>query len=416
MKIIALNVKNVKRIKAVEIVPKDNLVTISGRNAQGKSSILDSIIYALGGTSNIPSKPIRDGEEFAEVIIQTDEYAITRHWTSNDKSYLKVFPQDESLRDKFGEIKRPQELLDSIVGKLSFDPFEFVRSKSNIDILKRMVGLDFRDIDTKKVNITEERRRINSKMRDLQAYDKEILNPELNLPDKQIDTNKLMQSLTHIQDLHAQRNRTIEALKEHKITLGRLEEQIIHLKGTIIEEEELVAVKLPEVEPIKLQIASATEVNKKIQQRDLKSQIENQIGDLKVQSEQYTQELKDLESEKLDRISNVKFPIEGLSLNDEGIIYKNVPLSQISQSEQLLVGLSVGASLNPNLKVILAKDASVLDTNNLDLLRGWAKDKDYQVWIERVEEDDSNAIIIEDGEVKSDMGIELTFLQNEEKL
>ena len=160
MKIIALNVKNVKRIKAVEIVPKDNLVTISGRNAQGKSSILDSIIYALGGTSNIPSKPIRDGEEFAEVIIQTDEYAITRHWTSNDKSYLKVFPQDESLRDKFGEIKRPQELLDSIVGKLSFDPFEFVRSKSNIDILvgsrllnKNVVKLYSINIKLQNINI-----------------------------------------------------------------------------------------------------------------------------------------------------------------------------------------------------------------------------------------------------------------------
>ena len=67
MKIISLQSENIKKIKAVEIRPTDNTVIISGKNGQSKSSVLDSIYYALGGKDKIPSKPIRDGEKKAEM-------------------------------------------------------------------------------------------------------------------------------------------------------------------------------------------------------------------------------------------------------------------------------------------------------------------------------------------------------------
>ena len=43
-------IENVKRVKAVKIEPTANgLTVIGGRNAQGKTSVLDSIAWALGG-------------------------------------------------------------------------------------------------------------------------------------------------------------------------------------------------------------------------------------------------------------------------------------------------------------------------------------------------------------------------------
>jgi recombinational DNA repair ATPase RecF len=39
----------VKRLRAVTIRPDGSLVQISGRNAQGKTSVLDAIEMALGG-------------------------------------------------------------------------------------------------------------------------------------------------------------------------------------------------------------------------------------------------------------------------------------------------------------------------------------------------------------------------------
>ena len=42
MKIIELQAENVKRLKAVDITPDGTLQVIGGRNAQGKSSVLDA--------------------------------------------------------------------------------------------------------------------------------------------------------------------------------------------------------------------------------------------------------------------------------------------------------------------------------------------------------------------------------------
>lgn len=53
MKIVHLVAENVKKLRAVEISPKGELVTISGKNGQGKTSVLDAIWWALAGTSQI---------------------------------------------------------------------------------------------------------------------------------------------------------------------------------------------------------------------------------------------------------------------------------------------------------------------------------------------------------------------------
>ena len=50
VKINKLEIENVKRVKAVAIEPTQNGLTIlGGNNNQGKTSILDSIAWALGG-------------------------------------------------------------------------------------------------------------------------------------------------------------------------------------------------------------------------------------------------------------------------------------------------------------------------------------------------------------------------------
>ena len=78
MKIIRLESENIKRLHAVKIKPDGSLIVIGGKNAQGKTSVLDSIEYALGGTSKIPSKPIHKGEKKARVVVELDSIIVTR--------------------------------------------------------------------------------------------------------------------------------------------------------------------------------------------------------------------------------------------------------------------------------------------------------------------------------------------------
>ena len=114
MKIIHLQVENFKRLKAIDITPEGSVVKITGKNAQGKSSVLDAIWGALGGGKALPTEPIRQGETQARIRVELDDLVVTRTFTPGN-SYLKVETKDGA------SYKSPQAILDKLVGRLSFD-------------------------------------------------------------------------------------------------------------------------------------------------------------------------------------------------------------------------------------------------------------------------------------------------------
>ena len=81
MKINRLEIENVKRIKAVKLEPAQNgLTIIGGDNQQGKTSVLDSIAWALGGERYKPSQSTREGSMVppnlhngVDIFVKTDD-------------------------------------------------------------------------------------------------------------------------------------------------------------------------------------------------------------------------------------------------------------------------------------------------------------------------------------------------------
>src|SRR5216684_2951230 len=91
LKIVSLVAENFQRLRAVAIHPDGSpIVRLAGRNAQGKTSVLESIAATLGGERLCPAVPIRRGEDHAEVTVDLGDVIVTRRWTAGGGSALWV--------------------------------------------------------------------------------------------------------------------------------------------------------------------------------------------------------------------------------------------------------------------------------------------------------------------------------------
>ena len=62
VKIIELQVENCKKVQAIKIsVDESGLYIVGGNNAEGKTTLLDMIMFALGGDKHRPSNIKREG-------------------------------------------------------------------------------------------------------------------------------------------------------------------------------------------------------------------------------------------------------------------------------------------------------------------------------------------------------------------
>ena len=94
IKINQLLTENVKRVKAVKMEPTPNgLTVIGGKNRQGKTSVLDSIAWALGGDRYRPSDPTREGSVIPPNIhlVMSNGLVVERKGKNSD---LKVIDPD----------------------------------------------------------------------------------------------------------------------------------------------------------------------------------------------------------------------------------------------------------------------------------------------------------------------------------
>lgn len=406
MKIIELKAENIKRIKAIEIKPKDNLVIISGKNDQGKSSVLDSIWYALSwgdGRKKTP-KPIRKGEDKAKVRIDLGDIIVTRNWTDNDKSYLKV-------ENKEGmQYKSPQQLIDRFMGKLSFDPLDFSRlnNKDQGETLLGLVDLkvDLKELEEKKKTIFEERTLKNRELKTAQVQLEEMEKPE-EAPEKEVSITSLSEKL----ETGVKHNTDIEnRLHNLGFIQGQIDKDIMEigkLRDKVEENKEkakagenwLKENKEIDVEEIRAEINEAESVNKRVRAAGAFREKETDIKKLSGESDGLSAKIEKLDSSKKEALEKADMPIKGLSVDKDGVTYKGFPFSQLSDSEQLKVSMAIAMAVNPKLKVIRVRDGSLLDEENMRIIREMANNNDFQIWIERVEEGEVG-FIIEDGQLK----------------
>ena len=136
VKINRLEIENVKRIKALTIEPTANgLTVIGGKNRQGKTSVLDSIAWALGGDRFRPEAAQRDGSVIPPRLLVTLSNGLIVERSGKNGS-LKV--TDPSGR------KGGQQLLNEFVENLALDLPKFMSAtdKEKSSTLLRIIGVE----------------------------------------------------------------------------------------------------------------------------------------------------------------------------------------------------------------------------------------------------------------------------------
>lgn len=418
MKIISLFIQNIKRIKAIRLTPKENVNIIAGNNAQGKSSVLDSIMYALGGKSVVPSNVVREGEKGATIQIDIGNITVLKYWNEG-KEYLKVYSKDTNA-----EMKSPQSILDQLYEDLAFDPLEFFRlpNKEQFELICKLTGFSLEDYTKRRALLYTARADINKEAKNLEGKLAGMFEPKPNLPDTPISISDLRARFKEANDIIVHNNGLRSALENYKEDveikgkslmiceneIKRLQNQLSILNNEYADmvanceqfKSEVEALVDPDFKEIEDEIRKAELINSDILHRNRYSLLQNELGDKKAESNEYTQSLSDLDNQLKETIANLEMPVEGMSITEEGIVlYNNLPLESASQAERIKIGLEIGKTLNPQLRVILCREASLLDSKSMEYIKEWSEKNDYQVFLERVETDDDGAIIIEDGEI-----------------
>ncbi len=428
-RITACEVQDFKRVRHVRITPDADatVVLIGGKNAQGKSSVLDAMTAAFGGKRQAPVDPVRHGAEAAGVTIELDNgMVVHRTFSADGTSALEV-------RDPDGPVRSPQAVLDKLVSNRFLDPLAFV-ALPPLD--QRATLLKLVDSEGKIAAIEEKRLKVFDHRtevgRDLKKAEGELArlpapaeaSPAIDvaslaaeraaLSDKQQEGAKAAARLEVATKALAVARGDLEGwvkkLDEAHNAVAAMKQQVAKrgaesetAAGALEAARAEWAALQPRREEIDAQLAKADAHNRAAfaaeESKSRRAAAEKVIAELAKQRDEQTQFIDKMENCKLALLAAAKLPVEHLGFDEKGVTLNGVPFAQASGAEKLRVALALAIAGSPNLRDIWIKEASALDDDSLAFVAHYAAQSGYRVWLERVGSHDLGAIVIHDGQV-----------------
>ncbi len=438
MLITALEITDYKRVRKVAITPASDrhVILIGGKNAQGKSSTLDALTAAFGGAKQLAADPVRHGAEEAAIYVELDggKLTIDRTIAPDGKTKLEV-------RDADGAVRRPQEVLDKLVGARFLDPLAFLAlpaKEQRAQLMKLIPDAERIDtLDQKRARAFDRRTEIG---RDLSKAEGELARlPEVDVG-KPIDVVALNGEARRMAEMqrqgdalgavHARAERDAadanDKLGAVHLQISEIEDRLAQLRGkvpdlelalkTAVESAAGAKAKLdaaasqwaglaPRREQLDADLKRADEHNRAVYAAEahLKRRLDaaEAVVKLKADRDDCTKAIETVDRRKADILAAAKLPVEGIAINDDGIELAEVPFAQASASERLRVALALAIAGSPGLNDVWIRDGALLDEDALELVAKHAATAGKRVWIERVGTKDPGVIVIKDGEVAS---------------
>ena len=402
-----LEIENVKRIKAVKVEPSPTgLTVIGGNNNQGKTSVLDSIAWALGGNRFKPSKAAREGSVVPPSLKITMSNGLIVERKGKNSS-LKVI-------DPYGN-KGGQQLLDSFVEELAINLPKFMDStaKEKADILLQIIGVgpQLAELEIKEKQLYDQRHAIGIIADQKEKFAKE----QTYYPDAPKELISIADLIAEQQEVLAkngenarkrQNAQQIKTAYEGKLAeVNRLSDQLKAAQAELetLENDLQIATDLTidlideSTEEIESNIANIEQINLKVRANLDKEKAEEEA---RVQREEYNRlssEIEAVRKDKRDLLTNADLPLEGLSVNDGKLLYLGQEWDNMSGSQQLMVATAIVRKLKPDCGFVLIDKLEQMDQITLDQFGKWLEDEGLQAIATRVSTGDECSILITDG-------------------
>lgn len=407
IKINKLEIENVKRVKAVKIEPTPTgLTVVGGKNNQGKTSVLDSIAWALGGEKYRPSQAQREGSVLPPALrVQLSNGLIVERKGKN--SDLKVI-------DPNGK-KGGQQLLNEFVEQLAIDLPKFMEStgKEKAQTLLKIIGVgdELVKLEINEQELYNQRRTIGQiadqkkKYADEQVFyqeaPKELVSPSELIKQQQdilARNGENQRKRDRALSLHVERNRLAEKVNALREELEKYQQQLIQ-----VDEDMTMAYKSAEelkdesTAELEANISNIEEINRKVRANLDKEKAEEDAKNYKDQYDALTAQINQIRNAKFDLLNKADMPLPELSVENGELIYKGYKWDNMSGSDQLKVATAIVRKLNPKCGFVLLDKLEQMDIDTMNEFGHWLEQEGLQAIATRVSTGDECSILIEDG-------------------
>lgn len=412
IKINSFELENVKRIKAVQLEPSEKgLTIIGGDNAQGKTSVLDAIAWALGGNKYKPSKPTREGSSVpaALKIVLSNGIIVER---KGKAGALKV-------TDPSG-LKGTQGLLDSFINEFALDLPKFMQmnNKDKSATLLKVIGVgDQLDELEQKEKAFYQNRTETGRIKDRKKKAYENMPVFEEAPEALLDIKELLTQQQKIQKVNADNERIRQEAKNKAMNASYLKQKLDDIEKEYLKAKEASEKAFMEAEEasaeldslididtssIEEQISSVEEINTKVRANFERKKAYKEYEELQSEYDDYTAALNDVKEQKVKLLDNADLPLEGLSVEEGRLTYLGQNWDNMSGSQQLKVATAICKAINPKCGFVLLDKLEQMDMKTLNEFGSWLEKEGLQAIATRVSQGDECSVIIEDGYIKKE--------------
>ncbi|MCI2161188.1 MAG: ATP-binding protein [Oscillospiraceae bacterium] len=405
VKINKLEIENIKRVKAVKIEPtKNGLTIIGGKNNQGKTSVLDSIAWGLGGNSFRPSQAARDDSAIPPRlhIVLSNGLIVDRAGKNSD---LKV-------TDPEGH-KGGQQLLNEFVEQLALNLPKFMEASDHekADTLLQIIGTgdQLHILEEQEQEIYNRRRTIGQIADQKKKFAKEMpYHPDV--PKEPVSATDLIKKQQEILARNGENQRKRNNLHQLEVQADNIQKQLNELlqkQSTVLSDLEIAKKSAKDLQDestaeLERSINDIEEINQKVRTNLDKDKAEEDAQEYTDQYEQLTKNLDSTRQKKTDLLNHADLPLPGLSVEDGALTYQGKRWDNMSGSDQLKVSTAIVRKLNPNCGFVLLDKLEQMDLDTLNDFGNWLEQEGLQAIATRVSTGGECSIIIEDGYVKGE--------------